>query len=180
MVKFFADDGKGALRRAIEAFEAKSAAELVIAVRPASARWAHAPVLVGAAAAMLTLAFMLYGEPAFGIPWFLIDPLLAGIVVGWLARRSELLARVLTPRAWREEAVQRAARASFLDHGVHETRGRTGVFVYISMTERAAVVLADLGVRREVPREPWERAAAALSRTVAAGGRAVDLVPHLA
>lgn len=180
MVKFFADDGKGALRRAIQAFEARSAAELVIAVRPASDRYAHAPALVGGLVAALTLAFLLYGEPAFGLHWFLVDPLLAGLAAGFLSRRSPLLARVLTPRAWRDEAVQRAARASLVDHGVTETSGRTGVFVYVSLAERAAVVLADIGVRREVPREAWERAAGALAAAVASGARAVDLAPHLA
>lgn len=73
-----------------------------------------------------------------------------------------------------------AAKASYFDHGVSETRGRTGVFLYLSLTERAAVVLADSGVRREVPREPWERAVAGLSAAVAAGARAVDLTPHIA
>jgi putative membrane protein len=179
MAGFFADDGKGALRRAIEAFEAGTAAELVIAVRPASDRYAHVPALVGGLAAALTLAFLLYGEPEFGLHWFLVDPLLAGLAAGWLVRHSHALARALTPRAWREEAVLRAAKAGYLDHGVAETRGRTGVFLYVSLTERAAVVLADVGVRREVPREPWERACAGLQAAVAAGARAVDLAPHL-
>ena len=124
MVRFFADDGKAALRRAIEAFEARSAAELVITVRPVSDRYAHAPALVGALAAALTLAFLLYGEPEFGLHWFLVDPVIVGLVTGWLARNSSLAARLLTPRRWQDEAVQRAARASMVEHGVSETSGR--------------------------------------------------------
>ncbi|MCY1007964.1 hypothetical protein OV079_20870 [Nannocystis pusilla] len=179
MAGFFADDGKGALRRAIEAFEAGTAAELVIAVRPASDRYAHVPALVGGLAAALTLAFLLYGEPEFGLHWFLVDPLLVGLAAGWLVRHSHALARGLTPRAWRDEAVLRAAKAGFLDHGVMETRARTGVFLYLSLTERAAVVLADVGVRREVPRAPWDQAVAGLQAAVAAGARATELAPHL-
>jgi putative membrane protein len=179
MAGFFADDGKGALRRAIEAFEAGTSAELVIAVRPTSDRYAHVPALVGGLAALATLAFLLYGEPEFGLHWFLVDPLLVGLAAAWLVRHSHALARVLTPRAWRDEAVLRAAKAGFLDHGVMETRARTGVFVYVSLTERAAVVLADAGVRREVPRAPWEQAVAGLQAAVAAGARAVELAPHL-
>jgi putative membrane protein len=180
MAGFFADDGKGALRRAIVAFEERTAAELVIAVRPTSDRYAHVPALVGGLTAALTLAFLLYGEPEFGLHWFLVDPLLAGLAAAWLVRHSHALARWMTPRAWREEAVLRAAKASYLDHGVAETRGRTGVFLYVSLTERAAVVLADVGVRREVPREPWDEAVAALAQAVAAGARAVELAPRIA
>jgi putative membrane protein len=179
MAGFFADDGKGALRRAIEAFEAGTAAELVIAVRPASERYAHVPALVGGLAAALTLAFLLFGEPEFGLLWFLVDPLLVGLAAAWLVRHSHALARLLTPRAWRDEAVLRAAKAGFLDHGVMETRARTGLFLYLSLTERAAVVLADVGVRREVPREPWDQAVARLQAAVAAGARATELAPHL-
>ncbi|MFY0541180.1 hypothetical protein [Nannocystis pusilla] len=132
MPGFFADDGKGALRRAIEAFEAGTAAELVIAVRPASDRYAHVPALVGGLAAALTLAFLLYGEPEFGLHWFLVDPLLVGLAAGWLVRHSHALARGLTPRAWRDEAVLRAAKAGFLDHGVMETRAHRRVPVPVA------------------------------------------------
>lgn len=177
---FFADDGKGALRRAIQAFEAESAAELVIAVRPMSDRYTHVPALVGGIAAALTLAFLLFGEPEFGLQWFLVDPLVVGLAAAWLSRHSHLLARVLTPRRWRDESVLRAARAGFVEHGVSETTGRTGVFLYVSVAERAAVVLVDVGVRREVPHEPWERSVSKLAAAVAAGARAVDLAPHLA
>lgn len=175
MARFFAGDGKAALVRAIEAFEARTAAELVIAVRPRSDRWAHVPGLIGGLAAALTLAFLLYGEPEFGLHWFLIDPLVVGLLAAWASRESAWLVRLLTPRGWRDEAVLRAARASFVEHGVTETRARTGVFLYVSLAERAAVVLADAGVRREVPRGPWEQATAAIAGAVARGGSALEV-----
>lgn len=176
---FFATDGKAALRRAIAAFEANTAAELAIAVRPASDRHAHVPALVGALVAALALVFLLYGEPHFRLHWFVLDPLLLGGLAAWLSRRNHTLVRLLTPRALRREVVLRAARAAFVELGVADTRARTGVLLYVSLAEREAVVLADNGVRRLVAREPWTRATAALSAEVARGGAATELVPHL-
>lgn len=180
MARFFAGDGKAALRRAIEAFEAGSSAELVIVVRPRSERYAHAPLIVGALAGLAGLAFLLYGEPAFRLHWFLVDPVLVAAIVAWLVRDSQAAARLLTPARWRREAVERAARACFVEHGVGETRGRTGVLVYVSRAERMAVVLADSGVRRAVPREPWARAVAALAETAQRGAGAAELAPAIA
>lgn len=180
MARFFAGDGKAALRRAIEAFEARTSAELVIAVRPRSDRHAHAPAAVGALAGLATLTFLLYGEPTFALHWFILDPAIVGVLAAWLVRDSEIVARALTPSSWRREAVERAARASFVDHGVSETSGRTGVFLYVSLAERAAVVLTDSGARRALPREPWERATAALAAAVAGGAGAVELAPRIA
>jgi putative membrane protein len=176
---FFDGDGKEALGRAIVEFEANTAAELVVAVRPRSDAYAHVPALVGGLLAALTLAFLLYGEPEFGLHWFLIDPLVVGLVGALLSRRSRTIVRWLTPRRLLDEVVLRAARASFVEHGVAETSGRTGVFVYVSVSEREAVVLADVGVRKIVPREPWEAAVEKLRAAVAGGARAVELVPHL-
>lgn len=180
MAGFFADDGKAALKRAIEAFEAGTSAELVIAVRPRSDRYAHAPAAVGALVGLASLAFLLYGEPSFGLHWFLVDPALVGLLAAWLARDSAAAARLLTPASWRREAVERAARASFVEHGVSETSGRTGVFVYVSLAERAAVVLVDVGVRCAVPQGPWARATAALAAAVAGGAGARELAPKIA
>lgn len=180
MKGFFAGDGKAALSRAIRDFEARTAAELVIAVRPRSDRYAHAPALAAGLAATAALAFLLYGEPEFALHWFLIDPLIVGLLVAWALRDSAWLARALTPRRARTEAVQRAARASFVEHGVMDTRGRTGVFVYVSLAERELAVVADRGVRRAAPQEAWARAEAELRAAVARGGGALELARLLA
>ena len=64
------------------------------------------------------------------------------------------------------------ARAAFHDHGIADTRGRTGILVYVSRLERKAEVLADRGVREAVEAQAWETAALAIRS--AAGRRAPD------
>lgn len=175
MSGFFDGDGKRALATAITAFERTTSAELVIIVRPRSDPYWHVSVLVGSLAALLVLAVLLYTEPEFDLPWFLVGPALVGPTFG-LAARWPLIQRVLTTPAQRERKTLAAARATFVEHGVADTRGRTGVLLYISLAERTAVTIADLVVRRAVPAEAWGRALAALQGPLAAGAPAPALV----
>ena len=176
-MSFLRADGKAALSRAIVAFEARTAAELVIVIEPRAGHYLHVPLAFASLAALAALAFLLYGEPSFALHWFLIDPVVLGLAVGWLASSWGPLERLVTPAALRERWVLRAARAAFVARGVADTRGRTGVLLYVGVSERRAVVLADLGVRRAAPAEPWARATAAIDQAVARGEPASALPP---
>ena len=76
-----------------------------------------------------------------------------------------------------ERAVEAFRIGRRVARGVADTRGRTGVLLYVGVSERRAVVLADLGVRRAAPAEPWARATAAIDQAVARGEPASALPP---
>lgn len=177
MSSFFRDEGRAALTRAIAEFEARTAAELVIAVRPRSDGYLHLNIELGLVAALATLAYLLYGEPEFDLHWFLLAPLAALALAGVLASLPALQ-RLLVAPPRRQAAVLRAARAAFVERGVADTRARTGLLLYISLAERDLVLIADTGLRRAVPAAPWADAHAAL-RAALAQGRAAALVPPI-
>ena len=168
-----------ALRDAVSAIEARSSAELVVSVRARSAAYLHADVLVGVIAAVGVLAFLLFSPWPFALHWFLIDPVAIGALVALAASRLPPVRRALTPRAVREGRVRAAAGALFLEKGVHHTRGRTGILLYISLLERRALLVADAAVEREVPRREWRAAAAAIDRAVASGGDGAEVARTL-
>jgi putative membrane protein len=58
--------------------------------------------------------------------------------------------------------VRSAARAAFVDLGISRTSGRWGVLVYVSILERAAEVVPDLGVDLGMMGEEWTRAVKAI------------------
>lgn len=178
-MSFLGGDGKAALRRAIVDFEARTAAELVVVVEPRAGHYFHIAALFGVLAAVATLAFLLYGEPSFHLHWFIVDPLLVGLFAAYLGSGWATLERALTPASRRAAWALRAARAAFVARGVADTRGRSGVLVYVAVAERELLVLADLGVRRSVPADAWTRAVAQLQAAVARGERAVALAPRL-
>jgi putative membrane protein len=128
---------------------------------------------------------MLYSDHPFGLAQFLVDPLVVGVLAGLASTLWPRLVRALTPAAYRRRAVETAARATFYERGVHHTAGRSGVLVYIALTEQMVEVVADDGVIRSVEPDGWKKACAVIDGAVARGGEATakalaELAPILA
>jgi putative membrane protein len=182
---FLDDAARTAFAGAIAATETTSAAEVVVAVRVRARVWLHVHLIVGFVAAWLGLGFMLYSDHTFGLAAFLVEPIVVGVVAGLASTLVPALVRVMTPASVRRRAVAMAARAAFYDRGVHHTAGRSGVLVYVALTERMVEVVADDGVVRSVEPTAWKKACAAIDGAVGHGGEATakalaELAPILA
>ena len=162
-----------AFTAAVEAIERASAAEVVVAVRRRSAAYRHANVVVGAAAAIAGLAAMLFSADAFGLISILVDPFVVGALAGAVVELLPGVKRALTPRSVRRREVLRAARAAFVERGVHRTRDRSGLLVYLSWLEREVVLIADAGLERALPEEVRADATRSLTAAIRDGGGAV-------
>ncbi|MEM6797534.1 MAG: hypothetical protein AAF725_26435 [Acidobacteriota bacterium] len=173
--KFLTDDGQQALLGVLRDLEGRSSAELVIAVRPSSGSYPAASLLAGTLAGFLTLAFLLYSPVVFPLLFVLIDPFLVGGLVALLCSRLRSPRRLLSRRRTLDARVRRAAHATFFEKSVHETEGRTGILLYLSLLERRAEVVVDRGVREAVPLEEWNRAAAEIDRRMARGAGAAEI-----
>jgi putative membrane protein len=167
---YLTEASKQALTAAVERIEQKSSAELVVAVRAQSGSMREADLALGALSALATLSFLLFSPFAFSLEAIVLDTFVFFLLGALLARRLPVLRSYLTPRHLLEENVKRAARAEFFDAHISETRGRTGILVYVSQTERAAEVLADSGVRNAVDVAAWETCVRRI-RDVAASSR---------
>jgi putative membrane protein len=55
------------------------------------------------------------------------------------------------------QKVAARARQLFVEHGITETRDRSGVLVYLSEAEHRIEILADRGVHQRVGAEGWQR-----------------------
>jgi len=166
---FLTDTTKKALTGAVQAVEAGSSAELVVSVRPSSGYFLHADLLAGLAAAFAALAFLLYAPWSFGLAWFIVDPLAAAALGVLVTSRSPALRRLLTPPSVRRRQVETAARAMFVEKRIHRTAGRTGILLYISLLERDAAVVVDLGVETVAATERWKEAVAEIEKAVRRG-----------
>ena len=127
--RFLDDAARAAFKRAVETVENASAVEVVVAVRRRSGSYRHANVIIGALVAFTGLATMLYSSHAFQLSSILIDPFVVGVLAGITVELLPAVKRWLTPRAWRRAHVERAARATFIDRGVHNTTGRSGLLL---------------------------------------------------
>ncbi|MFO0756073.1 MAG: hypothetical protein U0359_06260 [Byssovorax sp.] len=158
------------LKALVREVEAQSAAELVLTVRPSSGDDRAADLLFAAVLAFAGLCVYVYA------PWEFTDDLtppsiLALFLGGYVfSSRVPAVRRLFSRRAQREARVRAAARAAFVDQGIASTRDRTGILIYVSLFERAAEVVVDIGVlRRESEGQP-AAAIEAIARVVREGG----------
>src|SRR5690242_7341895 len=131
-MRYLTDASKQALTAAVERIEQKSAAEVVVAVRAQSGDMLQTDLAIGALSALATLAFMLFSPFTFSLEAILIDTFAFFVIGALLAHQLPTLRFYLTPRRLLEESVRRAARAEFFDAHISETRGRTGILIYVS------------------------------------------------
>lgn len=166
---FLTPESRQALADAVRAVEAGCSAELVVAVRPWTGSYLHADLIAGAIAAVVTLAVLLWSHWTFVLPWFVIDPLLVGALVGFGVSRTTILRRVLTSARERRARVETAARATFVERRIHGTSGRTGILLYVSVLEREAAFVVDLGVEALAATDGWKEATRGIERAVRDG-----------
>ncbi|MGE4422376.1 MAG: TPM domain-containing protein [Pseudodesulfovibrio sp.] len=74
----------------------------------------------------------------------------------------------LSKREMREEVAE-AAFTAFHAHGLHDTRDKTGIILYVSVFERSVQVLADKGINDQVNPQAWEEVVAMVTDGIRAG-----------
>ncbi|MES1211470.1 MAG: hypothetical protein ABUL63_03950 [Acidobacteriota bacterium] len=166
---FLTDQAKRALTDAVRDVEVVTSAELVVAVRARSGSYLHADLTAGILAGVAVLAVLLFSHWEFGLVWFVLDPLLAGLLVGGLSSRLPGVRRALTGPADRRKQVETAARALFVEKRIHGTSGRTGMLLYVSVLEREASVVADVGLETLAAGEAWKEIVGGIERAVREG-----------
>ena len=172
---FLTDAAKQALSGAVRDVESCCSAELVIAVRARSGSYLHADLIAGITAALAVLAGLLFSPWPFDLAWFVLDPLLAGALAAFLASRLPAVRRALTFQPVRRRLVETAARATFVEKGIHRTTGRTGVLIYISLLEHEAAVIYDLGVETLATTDGWRLTVEEIEEAVRRGEDGVAL-----
>jgi len=171
--RFLDADARAAFKHAIETIENASAVEVVVAMRRQSGSYRHANVAIASTLAFVGLAVMLFAEHEFGLASILIDPFVIALVGGGLVEVLPWLKRHLTTTGARRRTVAAAARAHFVDHGVHATTRRSGLLVYMSWLERQVALVADLGLLRTLPPGALVHAEQELTDAMRGGGVAV-------
>lgn len=166
---FLSDPAKRALTDAVRDVETVTSAELVVAVRARSGSYLHADLTAGILAGIAVLAVLLFSRWEFGLIWFVLDPLLAGLLAGLIGSRLPGVRRALTGPADRRRQVETAARSLFVEKRIHGTSGRTGILLYVSVLEREAAVVADVGLDTLAAGAAWKEIVGGIERAVREG-----------
>jgi len=146
-----------ALTDAVCDIERRTCAEVVVEIRGRSGSYAHAHARFAAIAAFAGLLVLLFSRWSFRPLWVAIDVVVIYFVGLLIARRSDILRRLVTTEKDRDARVRTLAAAVFFDRGIANTESETGVLVVLSLLERRIELLADRGVLAAVPSLEWNR-----------------------
>lgn len=135
--------------------EAKSSAELVVAVLPRSDDYWQARVLLAVAWALAAGFAFLHLEPWREPGLALGLELLVGALVFALSAWPPLL-RALVSKAATEKASSARAFQLFAERGLYATRGRTALLLFVSELEHRVVMLGDHAIHAELGQSGWD------------------------
>jgi putative membrane protein len=131
---------------AVVAIEARTAVEVVVAVRRRAARHIVTSLGFGVACGLASFVVMWFSPQIYDVWTMPIDIAVTVLLGAALGASVAPLRRVLTPKRFLLESAERAAKESFEALGIGKTRGRTGLLVYVALFERAVVLVPDAGV----------------------------------
>lgn len=141
--------------RAIAQIESQSHAEVVLVVKERANRYAEYPLGAGVALAFAALTYFRFA-PAFFEDWMVYAGTVAAFVLGAaVPAAAPGLLRLLVGRKRLAKSAEILARACFQKGGIHHTRDKTGVLIFVAVLERQVAIIADRGVELAVPPGEW-------------------------
>ncbi len=155
-MRAFDETSLKAISDAVTEAERSTSGEIVVVVAPRSSgydglRAAVAIVVTTLLALAVTLLW-----PALHASWIALA-LPVVFIAAYATAAAPALLRLVLSRDDAEAAVADGARLAFIDRGVHRTRDRSGVLVYISLLERRVQVLGDAGIHDVIGEAGWQK-----------------------
>ena len=169
---FLTDQDRQRIALAIAAAERRTSGELVTVIATAADDYRYIPLLWPALAALLLPAIVLtfWSEIA---AWRLYLVQAVAFVVLAVIAHLPPVHLALVPEAVKRRRASRLAREQFFERGLHLTRARTGVLIFVSLAERHVEIIADEGINALVPPGTWDQAVADFVERVR-GGRIAE------
>jgi putative membrane protein len=165
---FLTDRDRAEIAAAIAAAERRTRGELVAVVAAAADDYRYVALLWPALAALLLPALLLTAAPAIDA-WLVYLAQTGLFVLLCLLAQLSRLRLALVPAATKRQRAGRLAREQFVAQGLHLTRERIGVLIFVSIAEHHVEIIADRGIAAVVPDETWGEAVAGFIERVRAG-----------
>lgn len=153
---FFTKDEQERIHQAVSAAEKNTSGEIVPMLVSASGHYAEVD-LAGICVGLVigTLAALIWQDPWASIHSQLFWPL-GGAAGGLIVCSIPSIKRLFLSKERVAEAVHLHSLAAFTGHGLHHTKGHTGILILASLLERRVVVLADRGINEKVEPGSWD------------------------
>jgi putative membrane protein len=152
-------DGLERIRAAVVSAEKKTSGEIVPMIVRRSTHLRHVPWIVFFFFLAVFSALLPYvSQYLWQAPYWVLE---VGVVVasGFLAGALsgfDTVRRLCTPSADLDSSVLLRAQLEFYECDLRNTKGKTGILIFISLLEHEAVVLADEAISKHLPPETWQ------------------------
>lgn len=194
-MSILSDSDRKRVEDAVKVAESRTAGEIVTVLCERSSDYARWRAFLVAAATVVCATvldrawpYLLSAAPGIErvLPhdvssWLIPFQVAVAAVFWWLSGRAAPLRRVL-PAKVTTAAVAARAKQAFLDHGVTETRDRSGVLIFVSELEHRVQILADRGIHERVGVEGWQRHVRTITKSIRegkAGNGIVEVVEEI-
>lgn len=143
------------LETVVANLETSTAAEVVCVVAHQSSDTRLLSVGIASVGALVVPWGLLWTN--WSVTGLLLAQLSAFLALGLLITATPLNNWIIPRKLMRREA-QQSAREQFLLRGLHHTKGRTGLLLFVSLKEHYAEIIADQGFEGKIEPEVWQKA----------------------
>jgi putative membrane protein len=165
---FLTDQDRQKIADAIAEAERRTSGELVTVIAAAADDYRYVPIVVPALVGLLLPALLLTFWPGISA-WLMYAVQGTAFVVLALIAHLPPVHLALVPEATKRRRASRLAREQFFEQGLHRTRARTGVLIFVSVAEHHVEIIADAGINALVPPGAWDKAVADFVERVRSG-----------
>ncbi|GAB4167653.1 MAG: hypothetical protein Tsb0017_18190 [Geothermobacteraceae bacterium] len=166
---FLTTEEKARIEQAVRQVEATTSGEIVPLIVDASYDYPRSELIGAGCFATALAALLCWLAASDSVLVFVPLQLVLFLLFRMLIRVLPALKRRLIPQAEIDAEVEERAITAFVEHGLHETRDRTGILILISLFERRVFVLADRGINDKVPQGTWDEVVAMITEGLRQG-----------
>ncbi len=80
------------------------------------------------------------------------------LILGSIISTNDTIKNLIVPKFVKRQAVHKQGIDQFLAHGIKDTMDKTGVLIYVSLSEKIVEVFADEGIYKKVDKQVWHNA----------------------
>lgn len=153
---------------AIRQAELKSSGELVTVIAGTADTYRYIQLLWPALIALALPVILVTFAPALSVIW-VVGAQLGLFLFLQLILLIPSVKMLAIPNSVKRRRAGRLAREQFFEQGLHLTRGRTGILIFVSVAEHYVEVIADEGINTKVPPGTWDDAVDGFIADVRAG-----------
>lgn len=100
----------------------------------------------------------------FSHPLLILWSQVPGIFLGYFLFEIPILKRIFLSKNKIEEETNQLALQMFFQHGLHSTKNRSAILIFISILEKKSILLADIGIHEKIQEGTWDNLLKPLNR----------------